>query len=153
MTSVSSDFSGRDDDADGVVALMVTGAIGAAVVPFPVGWPMFIAALCGGVVKIGAIYDITLDKDEAWKLVLQLFKAAGLMWLGLTVGSKFIAAILQATGAGYAVGAALDAAVSGALAYAVGKSSQAYFKGERDKAALGRKFREAFEAKKNNPES
>lgn len=144
VTNAPSNEMSPDDRADLIIGVMVSGSVAAAAAPVGVSWVLFTTALCTGVVGLGSCYDTTLESAEAWKVVKQLFVSAGLIWLGLSVGAKIIAAILQLTGLGYIAAVALDSAVSGALAYAVGKSAQAYFKGERDKEALGRAFRNAF---------
>ena len=55
---------------------------------------------------------------------------------------------MTATGAGYVVGVALDAAQSSAIAYAVGNAAKHYFAGERSRKALGAVMRSAFKQQK-----
>jgi uncharacterized protein (DUF697 family) len=146
MTQLHSNpINAPHDDVDTIVAVMVSGSAAAAAAPFVVGWPLFIGALCTGVIAIGEEYGTNLDsKDEAWKVIRNLFAAAGFIWLALSVSSKLIAALLQTTGIGYAGAVALDVVTSSAIAYAVGRGAQAYFKGERDKDRLGTIFRQSF---------
>lgn len=139
----------QDEKAEAIIALMVSGAIALAIVPAHINWALFSGLLGGGVVAIGKVYGVSLSGDDGWKLVKQFFLAAGFTFLALAVGSKIIAALLTTTGIGHLGAMALDSAVSGAIAYAVGKCGKAYFKGERSKDELGRVFRTAFKRKKN----
>ncbi len=123
---------------------MVAAVIGTALIPAHVNWALTASAMGAGVVSIGSTYGVTLDRDEAWKLVKEFFKAAGFWFLGMQISSKILAALIESTGLGYGGGVALDAAVSAGLAYAIGSCAKAYFKGERNKEELGKKFRTAF---------
>jgi uncharacterized protein (DUF697 family) len=141
-------MSNADDCADKVIVGMVGGAVGAAVIPAHVNWAVFASAMGAGVIGIGRCFGVQLNKEEAWQLVKQFVYAAGFAFLGVAVGSKILAAILSSTGIGHVGAVALDAAISSALAYAIGESAKAYFKGVKDKKELGRIFREAFKKKK-----
>lgn len=134
----------QDKEADAAIRYMVAAVIGTALAPAHINWALTASAMGAGVVAIGSSYGVTLDRDEAWKLVREFFKAAGFWFLGMQVGSKILAAIMESTGIGYGGGVALDAAVSAGLAYSIGACAKAYFKGERNKEELGRKFRIAF---------
>ncbi len=138
----------QDKRADAAIAAMVTAAMGGAVVPVVVSWPVAMAAMGSGVVAIGLCYGVKLTKDEAWRLVIMFIKAAGLTFCGLTVASQLLSAVLVSTGLGYGAAIALDAATCGSIAYAVGGTAKAYFKGERDKAKLGRMMRRLEKTKK-----
>jgi uncharacterized protein (DUF697 family) len=146
---VEGSMSAADEKADTAIAVMISGMMAAAIIPAHVNWALVAGALGTGVVAIGRCYGVQLSKDEAWQLVKQFFLAAGLTFIGLAVGTKIIAAILSSTGIGHLGAVALDASVSAALAYAVGGSAKAYFKGERDKKKLGRIFRDLFKKKKD----
>lgn len=131
-----------DRKADTAITAMIAAAMGGAVVPVAVSWPVAMTAMGAGVVAIGLCYDVRLEKDEAWKLVVSFIKAAGLTFGGLLIGGQLLAAALAFTGAGYGVAVALDAAACASIAYAVGHTAKAYFKGERNTAALGRLMRQ-----------
>jgi shikimate kinase len=75
-------------------------------------------------------------------------KAAGLTFCGLAVGSQLLSAVLVSTGLGYGAAMALDAATCGSIAYAVGGTAKAHFKGERDQKQLKREMRDAFKKRK-----
>jgi len=141
-------FDEQDKAADDAINIMVTAAVGGAIIPAHVNWVVACSAMGIGVVSIGRTYGVQLNKDEAWKLIVQFIRSAGLTWAGLVLGSKIISIILASTGLGYIGAVALDAAVSGAVAYAVGSCAKAYFKGERNKEKLGSLFRTSFESAK-----
>lgn len=137
----------QDENADTAVVAMMTAASVAASVPGPVNWVAFSAVLGSGVVAIGLAYGTQVTKDEAYKLIKQFVLGAGFTFLALTVGSKILGTILAVTGLGYFAAVAMDVAISTAIAYAVGESAKAYFKGERNKKELGRIFAEKFKSK------
>lgn len=138
-----------DSDADEKIGLMITGMVGGAIVPAAINWAIVIAAMGAGVVSIGKCYGYSITKEGGSDLVKQFFLSAGTMWLMLNVGAKIVTSLIQFTGVGYAAGAAIDAVVSAAQAYAVGGCAKAYFrkkyKGENiSKNELGEIFRERF---------
>ncbi|HZP82810.1 MAG TPA: DUF697 domain-containing protein [Chthonomonadaceae bacterium] len=137
-----------DAQADKVIATMVKGMVGAAVIPAHVNWALVATAMGAGVIRIGNCYGIKLTKDEAWELIVQFFRAAGLTFCALNVGSKVLAALMSSTLIGHASAVALDATISASLAYAVGGCAKSYFKGVRDSRELGRMMRERFAAHK-----
>ena len=117
-----------DEDADKRIGLMITGMIGGAVVPAAINWAIVMAAMGSGVVSIGQCYGYSISKEGGADLVKQFFLSAGTSWLLLNIGSKMFVAIMQMTGFGYAGGAALDAVMSGAQAYAIGGCAKEYFR-------------------------
>ncbi len=140
-----------EQKADAIIKGMMSSGVAAAVIPLPLGVP-FMGVVAGGVVGIGTCYGVELTKDEAWKLIKEFFKAAGLTFMAINVGGLFISAILNFTGAGYPVAVALDAAQATAIAYAVGSSAKFYFSGQRSRKELGAMMRESFqEAKRSTP--
>jgi uncharacterized protein (DUF697 family) len=141
-------MSEADDKADRVIAGMIAGAVGAAAAPV-VAWPIFVTGMGVGVVGIGACYGVSLSKDEAWKLIKQFFTAAGFSYMATLVGGKLLTIFLAATGVGYGGAVALDVVTSSAIAYAVGQSAKAYFKGERRNAELGEIFRAAVRRRRS----
>ena len=108
-----------------------------------------------GAVAIGKCYGVQLTKDEGWKFVKQFILSAGMWFLSMNVGSKILSMLVESTGFGYAVGAALDAATSAAFAWAIGSTVKAYFRNEYlgksklTKEELGEIFRKAFRDQKN----
>jgi len=140
--------SKADVQADVAIGTMVATVVGTALVPAYVNWALTATAMGTGVIAIGLCYDVKLTKDEAWKLVKQFIFAAGSWFLAMNIGAKILAALIESTGLGYGVAVALDAAVSAATAYAIGKTAKAYFKGERNQKELGKLFRESFTRKK-----
>ena len=140
-----------DRAADRAITAMTVAAAGCAVIPIHVNWVAFCTTLGGGVVYIGHCYGVRASREEGWKLIVRFFIAAGFGFMALTFGAKFITAVMKSTGFPYPVGVLLDAVFSAAIAYAVGQSAKAYFRGERRKLELGRIFREAFEQQKLVP--
>ncbi|MBR1961449.1 MAG: DUF697 domain-containing protein [Alistipes sp.] len=146
-----------DAEADRAIRVMVGALVGGAVVPVAINWAIAAAAYGSGAVAIGKAYGVTMSDDEGWKLVKQFFLAAGFGFLSLNIGAKVIACIAQATGIGYFGGAVIDAAISGAAAYAIGGCAKAYFrqdylgkKNKLSKEELGRIFRDEFNKHKND---
>lgn len=145
-----------DSEADDRIAMMITGMVGGAVVPAAINWGIVIAAMGAGVVSIGKCYNYSVDKGESADLVKHFFLSAGTTWLMLNVGAKILTCIIQMTGIGYVGGAALDAVISGAQAYAVGGCAKEYFRKKYQgknisKDELGKLFKERFkEYKRKN---
>lgn len=144
-----------DSDADEKIGLMIAGMVGGAVVPAAINWTIVIAAMGAGVVSIGNCYGYSISKEGGADLVKQFFLSAGTTWLMLNVGAKICTAILQMTGIGYVGGAAIDAVISAAQAYAVGGCAKAYFRKKYQgksisKDELGKIFREKFKEYKKN---
>ncbi len=143
-----------DEKADNAITAMVTGLVGGAIVPAHINWGIAAAAMGAGVIAIGKAYGFQLSKDDGWKLVKQFFLGAGFFWLAVNVGSKIFAAIAETTGIGYGAGVALDAAMSGAQAWAVGACAKEYFRREYQgkskptKEELGQLFRDTFKKHK-----
>jgi uncharacterized protein (DUF697 family) len=140
----SSDGMTPDEKADLAIKAMVGTVVGTAIIPAHVNWALTAAALGSGVIAIGLCYGVKLNKEEAWQLVKQFFLAAGFWFIGMQVSSKIFAMILETTGIGYAPAVALDAALSGAIAWAIGETAKAYFKGVTNKKALGNVFKQSF---------
>lgn len=153
---MSADIIKRDSNADKAIASMIATTVGAAAVPAHVNWALMASILGGGVVAIGLCYDVKLSKDEAWKLVKQFFIAAGSFFIGINISSKIFAMILTSTGIGHIGAVALDAALSSAIAYAIGATAKHYFrndylgKDKLSKAELGNIFRDAFKKKRQS---
>lgn len=144
-----------DSDADEKIGLMIAGMVGGAVVPAAINWTIVIAAMGAGVVSIGSCYGYSISKEGGADLVKQFFLSAGTTWLMLNIGAKIFTAIVQMTGIGYVGGAAIDAVISAAQAYAVGGCAKAYFRkkyrGEHiSKDELGKIFRDKFKEYKKN---
>lgn len=137
-----------DRKADAVITTMIATAAGTAAAPV-VAWPVFVTAMGVGVVGIGACYGVTLDRNEAWKLIKQFFAAAGFTYMATLVGSKLLTVFLAATGIGYGGAVAIDVVTSTAIAYAVGQAAKAYFQGERRNAELGAIFRAAVQRRRS----
>jgi uncharacterized protein (DUF697 family) len=137
----------KDEDADLVILTMIEGCAAAAVAPVAVDWAIAAGALGAGVVGIGCCYGVKITKEEAWKLIKQFIKGAGLAWSGFAFGSKIFTVIMKFTGFGYLGGMALDAVMSSAIAYAVGGCAKSYFKGDHDTKNLGKQFRDMFNEK------
>lgn len=108
-----------DQDADVAIKTMMAAVVGTAVVPAHVNWALTASAMGAGAVAIGKCYGMQLTKDEGWKFVKQFVLSAGMWFLSMNVGSKILSMLMESTGFGYVVGAALDAATSAAFAWAI----------------------------------
>lgn len=139
-----------NEKADVAIAAMVGTVLTAVAVPAAVNWAIIATAMGSGVVAIGKCYGFKLTSNEGWKFVKQFVLAAGTCFLGLNVGAKILTALMQFTGFGYGAAVALDAATTGALAWAIGAAGKEYFQREYlgkprlSKDELGKIFREAF---------
>ena len=144
-----------DQDADVAIKTMMAAVVGTAVIPAHVNWALTASAMGAGAVAIGKCYGVQLTKDEGWKFVKQFVLSAGMWFLSMNVGSKILSMLMESTGFGYAVGAALDAATSAAFVWAIGSTAKAYFRNEYlgksklTKEELGEIFRKAFRDQKN----
>jgi uncharacterized protein (DUF697 family) len=136
-----------EQKADAIIKGMMSSGVAGAIIPLPLGIP-FMGVVAAGVVGIGVCYGVELTKDEAWKLIKEFFRAAGLTFMAINVGGLFISAVLNFSGAGYPVAVALDAAQATAIAYAVGTSAKVYFSGEHSRKELGAVMRNAFKEAK-----
>jgi uncharacterized protein (DUF697 family) len=137
-----------DEKANVAIGTMVGAVIGTSIIPAYVNWAITATAMGAGVVAIGLCYGVELTTDEAWHLVKQFIHAAGFWFMGMIVGTRILSMILTSTGIGYFGAVALDATVSGALAYAIGEASKAYFKGVTNKKVLGNVMRDKFKVHK-----
>lgn len=137
-------MSNNDTKADEIINGMIKQVVATAIIPAHVNWAFTASLMSVGVVRIGNVYGVPLNKDEAWKLIKQFFKAASFWFMGMQVGAKAFAAIMQSTGLGYLAGVALDATISAALAYSIGGAAKAYFQGETDKEIIGEIVQDLF---------
>lgn len=138
----------QDEKADAAIGTMIAAVIGTSIIPAHVNWAITATAMGSGVIAIGLCYGISLTKDEAWHLIKEFVKASGLWFAGMVIGTRILSVLITTTGVGYLGAVAMDATVSAALAYAIGESSKAYFKGTRDKKQLGAIMRNTFHARK-----
>ncbi len=132
-----------DEQADNVINKMI-GAMASTALMQGISLPLVMGAMGTGVVAIGRCYGTELNRDEAWQLIKQFFHAAGLCYVGWILGGRILTMIIAATGAGYIAAVTIDATASASLGYAIGAASKAYFKGERNKKALGAAMRKKF---------
>lgn len=142
------DPSMRDRKANTVIYQMIAQVAVTGGFPAIVNWA-FTSTLMGiGVMRIGNVYGVSMNRKAAWKLIVQFFKAAGFWYFSLYVSSKILAAVFQGTGIGYIAGASLDVVISSAIAFAIGMTAKAYFQGEQRNSELGNIMRTAFKAGK-----
>jgi uncharacterized protein (DUF697 family) len=132
-----------DEKADRIIKGLTATGVAAGGVPVPLLIP-FMATVAGGVVAIGASYGVRLSKEDAWKLIREFFKAAGFVYTATFIGGAFITWILAATGVGYPVALALDAAQCAVIGYTVGTAAKHYFKGERSQSEMRKVVRGAM---------
>ena len=149
MANAETHKTPQDQKADiAINTMMGSMAVMAATAPAFVNVPFVMGAMASGTVAIGLCYGVKLTRQEAWRLVYQFIMGAGITFIGLNIGTKIFAAILQSTGIGYAPAVGLEVTMATALAWAVGNTAKAYFKGEKDKAELSRILRRQFKLKK-----
>lgn len=142
----------KGDQADGVIWTAVLANAGMGVLPLGINIWTFAAANTLMVVVLGGIYEYHLSKEDAGKLIRQIFGAVGWTWMASVLGLKFFAEVLKGVGVitmgGTTVaGMALDATLAGAITYALGYTTKDYFaRGKRmSKSELERHFKSKFE--------
>lgn len=84
------------------------------------------------VVFLGGTCDYDVSHEDAGKLIRQIFGAVGWTWMASVLGLKFFAEVLKGAGVitmggATPVGMALDAALAGAVTYALGYTTKDYF--------------------------
>lgn len=128
-------MSSAEEKSDKIIKGMMATAVTMAVIPAPLGVP-FLAVVATGVVGIGTCYGVELNKEDAWKLIREFFRAAGVTFMALNVGGLLVSSLVTVTGAGYPVAAALDAAQGTAIAYAVGHAAKYYFSQQENRREM-----------------
>lgn len=142
--------SNKSDKADAVIWVAVLANAGLGVVPFGINVWTFVAISTLMITFIGGIYDYHLSKEDAGKLIKQIFSAAGWTFMALTFGLKVFTEVLKGAGVitlgGTTVaGMALDAVLAGAVTYALGYTAKDYF--AKDKGLSKEQLQRLFKAK------
>jgi uncharacterized protein (DUF697 family) len=132
-----------DQRADKIIRQSMLQIAATALVPAHFNWMIMNALSIVEILRIARVYGASLDREQAGKLLTQLFAAAGTWFVVAQVGSKFLPAAVETTGFGYVGGVTLDLVVSAAQAYALGVTTKAYFRGEPSEE-LGKIMRSAF---------
>jgi uncharacterized protein (DUF697 family) len=123
----------RDEKANALIWAAVTINAGLGAVPFGINIWTFIGVVSVLVVFLGGVYGHHLSNDGAAKIVKHIFTSVGATFFMLTMGLKFFVEVLKGVGVigiggPTAVGMALDAALCGAVTYALGYTSKEFFK-------------------------
>lgn len=129
-----------DEKANTIINGMALGTVWIAAMPPVVDVTVYAAAVGASVILIADCYGIKVSKEEASNLVMEFLKYAGWAF----AGGKLISGFLKATGLAYAWGGAIDAALYGTMSFAIGKTAQTYFKGERDPEKLKKILNDAY---------
>lgn len=117
-----------DSKADVAVKAMTVTGVGIGFAPVMIDIAALMAAMGAGVVAIGACYQMKVNKEDAGELIKQFFKAAGLTFSMVFAGQKIVGSLMKSNPATYLPFMITDAIVCGASAYAVGSTSQKYFR-------------------------
>ncbi len=129
-----------DEKANGIITAMSAGTAAIAAMPPVVDVAVFAAAIGGSVVGIATCYGKSISKGNATDLVMQFMKYGGIAF----TGGKLISGVLKATGAAYAAGGLIDAALYTTMSYAIGVTAKAYFKDNiRDPSELKKIYKNA----------
>jgi len=142
--------SEQDKNADKVIVGMAASIAAAATLPLVVDYPILVSILATGVVSIGLCYGVKFTKDEAWKLIIQIIKAANHWKTFILFGSQLSALILESTGLGYFAGVTIQITTGVAVSYAIGAAAKEYFKGERDMGRIGKTFNDNYDNYNND---
>lgn len=117
-----------DRRADIAIKTMTTASIGVGFAPVFIDITALMAGIGVGVVAIGKCYAFELTKEEAGELVIQFFKTAGLIYTMIAAGQKLAASFLKSNPLTYLPTMISDAAMCGAVAFAIGNTSKHYFR-------------------------
>jgi uncharacterized protein (DUF697 family) len=111
-----------------------------------VSWVALVMINMTMIVFIGRAYGHLWDKQKAKGLLFQILKGMGLSTGLLLAGGKFVNDALKLTGFGTIPAMAADAVLCGAVTYAVGYTTELYFKqdGQMSKQALKAAFKEQY---------
>lgn len=157
QTSANEHIAECDAKANFMIASLTTEIAIICALPAVVNWSLLVPTILTAITFIALYYDIRITKEEAGNFIKQCFYGAGLWWMGVNFGAKFVAALIQCTGLGYVFGCVLDGVITTAAAYAIACSAKHYFrnlaisKQTLSKEELGNIFRNAFaEYKRNN---
>jgi uncharacterized protein (DUF697 family) len=124
--------SEADKRVDAIIRQMTGQVAAAAVIPAAVNWMVMTGIEVAGVMRIAAAYGRSIEEDRAKELLKKFTKLLG-TWLAMAIGTgKILSFGLEATGAGYGAGVALDAAISASSTFAFGHAAKAYLKGAPD---------------------
>ena len=107
---------------------MTVAGVGIGFAPVMVDIAALMTAMGAGVVAIGKCYGFNLDKQGAGDLIKQFFKAAGTTYAFVFAGQKIAASFLKSNPVSYIPAMISDAVMCGAIAYAVGSTSEKYFR-------------------------
>jgi uncharacterized protein (DUF697 family) len=121
------------------------------VAPFGINIGFFLAVSSGLVIYLGELYGYTYTKRDAAALLKHLFRSCGWSFGAYTFGLKFMAEVLKGAGVitlggATPIGMALDAALSGAVTYAVGFTTVRYLEKNQELSAdeIRAEFRARF---------
>lgn len=135
-------------------AVLINAGLGA--VPLGINIWTFIGVSTVMVVALGQIHGYHLSNEGAGELIKEIFKAAGFQFLALGLGLKFFAEVLKGAGVitmggATVAGMALDAVLCGAVTYALGYTTKAYFEKNRvmSKDELRQQFMSSYEEGKD----
>ena len=143
---------GREEQSLAIIWTAVLINAGLGVVPFGVNIWSFVLVSTLMIVFLGRAYGYEMNNADAAKVLKQIFLSIGFTLAATTIGLKFFAEVLKGAGVitmggATAAGMALDAALAGAVTYALGFTSRAYFESDRraTKAQLRREFGERLQ--------
>ena len=123
------------ENADIAVMTMTTTGIGIGFVPVLIDVTALTAAMGVGVVAIAKCYGYKLSEEDAGELILNFLKAAGTTGICIAAGQKIIMSLLKSNPISYIPVMIADAVLCGSTAYAIGSTSEQYFR----KRAEGKK--------------
>lgn len=116
------------EKADIAVLTMTTVGVGIGFVPVMFDIAALMTAMGGGVVTIGNCYGFTMNKEDAGELIKSFFKAAGMTFSFIFAGQKIASSLLKSNPVSYVPSMIADAVLCGSTAYAVGSTSEKYFR-------------------------
>lgn len=141
----------KDSKAEKAIWAAVALSGGMGLVPFGINIGFFLAVSSGLVIYLGELYGYTYTKRDAAALLTHLFKSCGWSFTTYAFGLKFMAEVLKGAGVitlggATPAGMALDAALSGAVTYAVGFTTVRYLEKNKNLSAdeIRREFRARF---------
>lgn len=138
----------RDEKADAAIWAAVVVNAGLGFVPLAINIWTFLGVTTVLAISLGAIYGHHVSNEGAGKILRNILTSVRTTTLALAIGMKFFVEVLKGVGVitmggTTLAGMALDAALCGAVTYAVGYTSKEYFK--RDQVMSKDQIRTEFE--------
>ncbi|MBE6633955.1 MAG: DUF697 domain-containing protein [Ruminococcaceae bacterium] len=116
------------ENAEIAVNTMTASGVAIGFAPVLIDVAALMAAMGVGVAAIAKCYGYSLNKEDAGELILRFFKAVGTTGACIAAGQKLITSLFKSNPVSYVPVMIADAVLCGSTAYAVGSTSEKYFR-------------------------